>query len=82
LEYEREFAKKTRDKFSMGVTSSESYSGPAGPASGQDQKYGGFGSADINRMGYNNSEQFGSSVYDPYTKSEKEKEEEKKKKEK
>lgn len=36
----------------------------AGPASG---KYGGFGSEDIARLGYNNENKF-SAPYDPYTK--------------
>lgn len=74
LQYEREFAKQTRDKF-MGISSSgnQGVSGggggmsSAGPASGN--KYGGFGSEDIAKMGYNNEEQFGTSgPYDPYTK--------------
>ena len=38
--------------------------GSAGPASG---KYGGFGSEDIKRLGYNQEGQF-SAPYDPYTK--------------
>ena len=38
--------------------------GAAGPASG---KYGGFGSEDIARLGYNNENKF-SAPYDPYTK--------------
>jgi hypothetical protein len=50
-------------------------SGPtsAAPPSGNNNgsKYGGFGSEDIARFGYNNSEQFGAQgVYDPYTKTE------------
>lgn len=47
-------------------------SGPAGPASGSNasQKYQGFGSQDIARLGYNNQDQFGSTgPYDPYQKS-------------
>ncbi len=43
---------------SMGQSSS------AGPASG---KYSGFGSEDINRLGYNNQNKF-NAPYDPYTK--------------
>ena len=39
---------------------------PAAPASGN--KYGGFGSEDIAKFGYNNSDQFGGGPYDPYTK--------------
>jgi len=39
-------------------------SNPAAPASG---KYTGFGSEDINRLGYNKEGQF-SQPYDPYTK--------------
>ena len=77
LQYEREFAKQTREKF-MGIastgniasTDNQSYSGNMGsaaPPSGN--KYGGFGSEDIARFGYNNAEQFGNTgVYDPYTK--------------
>lgn len=80
LQYEREFAKQTREKF-MGIASSGSQgpsggfssssipgsSGtPAAPASGT--KYGGFGSEDIAKFGYNNSDQFGGGPYDPYTK--------------
>ena len=39
----------------------------AAPASGN--KYGGFGSEDIAKMGYGNEEQFGTTgPYDPYTK--------------
>ena len=38
---------------------------PAAPASG---KYTGFGSEDINRLGYNKEGQF-NQPYDPYTKS-------------
>lgn len=63
LQEEREFARKTRDKFS-GISSSgatqnssqftSSTNGvdhtSAAPASG---KYGGFGSEDIDKMGYN-----------------------------
>ena len=41
-------------------------SGPAAPASGT--KYGGFGSEDIAKFGYNKSDQFGGGPYDPYTK--------------
>jgi hypothetical protein len=63
LQQEREFARQTRDKFSgISSTSSEGYQGSTGtraannhhsaaPASG---KYGGFGSEDINKFGYNN----------------------------
>ena len=73
LQYEREFAKQTRDKF-MGISSSGNQGGgsnvsmgSAAPASGN--KYGGFGSQDIAKMGYNNEEKFGTSgAYDPYTK--------------
>jgi len=40
----------------------------AGPASGS--KYGGFGSQDINKLGYYNKDQFGTGgAYDPYTRS-------------
>jgi len=76
LQYEREFAKQTREKF-IGISSTGSEpvpdsksknSKPAGPASGQ-EKYGGFGSEDIAKFGYNNESQFGvNSAYDPYTK--------------
>lgn len=38
----------------------------AAPASGN--KYGGFGSEDIAKFGYNNEEKFGTGPYDPYTK--------------
>ena len=74
LQYEREFAKQTREKF-MGISSTGSQaegmvgaqSNPAAPASGN--KYGGFGSEDIARFGYNNDQQFGTQgAYDPYTK--------------
>jgi hypothetical protein len=68
LQYEREFAKKTREKF-MGISSAENLGNKgasAAPASGADHKYGGFGSEDIAKSGYN-AEQFGTSVYDPYT---------------
>lgn len=41
----------------------------AAPPSGNNNKYGGFGSEDIARFGYNNADQFGAGgVYDPYTK--------------
>ena len=59
LQYEREFAKNTRDKFStMQATESSGTAGPAGPASGSNasQKYQGFGSQDIARLGYNNQD--------------------------
>ena len=45
---------------------SSGHSGPAAPASGT--KYGGFGSDDIAKFGYNKSDQFGTGPYDPYTK--------------
>jgi len=42
----------------------------AGPASGTGNKYGGFGSQDIDKFGYNNKDQFGANgAYDPYTRS-------------
>lgn len=73
LQEEREFARKTRDKFhGISSTSSEPASSgsqnynsnfPAAPASG---KYGGFGSEDIDKLGYN-AGKF-NQVYDPYTK--------------
>ena len=77
LQYEREFAKQTREKF-MGISSTGSAGignqgasgssnvNPAAPASGT--KYGGFGSEDIAKFGYNKPEQFGVGPYDPYTK--------------
>jgi hypothetical protein len=72
LQYEREFAKQTREKFigisSAGNMAQENIRNPAGPASGSN-KYGGFGSEDIKRFGYNNAEAFGTGPYDPYTKS-------------
>lgn len=76
LQEEREFARKTRDKFSgISSTSSDGTSGstgtkssttnhPAGPASG---KFGGFGSEDLDKFGYNKPGQF-NQAYDPYTK--------------
>jgi len=73
LQYEREFAKQTREKF-MGISSVENLAtnkdkkSSAAPASGTENKYGGFGSEDIAKFGYNNQEQFGTSCYDPYTK--------------
>lgn len=82
LQYEREFAKQTRDKFT-GIQSTGNYGagstqsggppsnsgvGSAAPASGT--KYGGFGSEDIKKFGYNNDAQFGTGPYDPYTKTE------------
>ena len=75
LQYEREFAKQTREKF-MGISSSGSTVNQnvnvksAGPASGSEagNKYGGFGSEDIAKFGYNNEEKFGTGAYDPYTK--------------
>lgn len=70
LQEEREFARRTRDKFSgISSTSSagQSYAGnsisSAAPASG---KYGGFGSEDIHRFGYK-AGQF-NAPYDPYEK--------------
>lgn len=74
LEKEREFARTTRDKLQgtqtsvssngASVTNPTSYSS-AGPASG---KYNtGFGSEDINRLGYNDEKKF-NAPYDPYTK--------------
>lgn len=48
------------------TTATGSSSGPAAPASGT--KYGGFGSEDIAKFGYNKSDQFGGGPYDPYTK--------------
>lgn len=74
LQEEREFARKTRDKF-VGISSSGATTGgptssissqsmSAAPASG---KYGGYGSKDIEQMGgYNNPAYGGSSAYDPY----------------
>lgn len=61
LQQEREFARQTRDKFSgISSTSSDGYQGstgtrsmnnyPAAPASG---RYGGFGSEDIDKFGFN-----------------------------
>lgn len=44
-----------------------SMSSSAAPASGQSQKYGGFGSEDISRLGYNTQNKF-NAPYDPYTK--------------
>jgi hypothetical protein len=74
LQNEREFARQTRDKMQGIQNTSSSNSGsqsqsknmanPAAPASG---KYTGFGSEDINRLGYNKEGQF-SQPYDPYTK--------------
>jgi hypothetical protein len=68
LQYEREFAKQTREKF-MGISATGSVAsenqalsggGPtsAAPPSGNqlNNKYGGFGSEDIARFGYNNAE--------------------------
>jgi len=49
---------------SMGSDSMQQSAAAAGPASG---KYGGFGSEDIAKMGYNNENKF-SAPYDPYTK--------------
>lgn len=41
----------------------------AAPASGTGSQYGGFGSEDIAKFGYNNEDKFGESgAYDPYTK--------------
>lgn len=54
----------------MGISSGQNIESKkaAGPASGS-EKYGGFGSEDIAKLGYNNDQQFGaSSSYDPYTK--------------
>ena len=67
LQEEREFSKKTRDKFSgISTTYSTSFSNEtnlsAAPASG---KYGGFGSEDINKFGYQSSKY--NTSYDPYT---------------
>lgn len=73
LQYEREYARQTREKLTGTSGSHQEYSGPsvggsAAPASGS-QKYGGFGSEDIQKLGYNNSGQFGNTgPYDPYTK--------------
>ena len=73
LQYEREFAKQTREKF-IGIASdgydgsapSKNKKNSAAPASGQ---YGGFGSEDIAKFGYNNDNKFGDQgAYDPYTK--------------
>ncbi len=72
LQEEREFARKTRDKFQgisstgaetgyMGTGGGSSYK-PAGPASG---KYGGFGSEDIAKFGYQPGKF--NTPYDPYT---------------
>lgn len=49
---------------SMGSHSMGQSANAAGPASG---KYGGFGSEDIARLGYNNENKF-NAPYDPYTK--------------
>jgi len=49
LQEEREFAKKTRDKFNGISSTSNVHTDPAAPASG---KYGGFGSEDLERHGY------------------------------
>ena len=43
----------------------QSYGGSAGPSSGK--QYGGFGSEDIARLGYNQENKF-NAPYDPYTK--------------
>ena len=56
----------------MGISSQgnfavESVKNSAAPASGSN-KYGGFGSEDIKKFGYNNAEAFGTGPYDPYTK--------------
>ena len=74
LQYEREFAKQTREKFSgiQGSVSSDPTQNvmpsSAGPASGTGSKYGGFGSQDIANAGFNNKDQFGANgAYDPYT---------------
>ena len=79
----REFARQTRDKLqgtignqsSMGggpidsniptSMGSGQLGGSAGPSSGN--KYGGFGSEDIARLGYNQNDKF-NAPYDPYTK--------------
>lgn len=79
LQSEREFARQTREKLhgvkatvtqsqmiNMGNTSNNKSKNSAAPASG---KYEGFGSDDINRLGFNNKSQFGTQQpYDPYTK--------------
>ena len=81
LQNEREFARQTRDKLqgTIGNQSSGSMGmgahdfnvpqsmsgGSAGPSSGK--QYGGFGSEDIARLGYNQEGQF-NAPYDPYTK--------------
>lgn len=73
LQTEREFARQTRDKLQgiqntssamSGTHSQNNMASAAGPASG---KYTGFGSEDINRLGYNKEGQF-NQPYDPYTK--------------
>jgi len=75
LTNEREFARQTRDKMqglknssSSNTSISSNMTGGAkagaAPASG---KYTGFGSEDINRLGYNKEGQF-AQPYDPYTK--------------
>jgi hypothetical protein len=68
LQKEREFARQTRDKLQgnvgnqSSISSTQNYGGQsmgsesmaggsAGPVSGN--KYGGFGSEDLNRLGYN-----------------------------
>lgn len=60
LQYEREFAKQTREKFiginSTGATNDPPQKSSAAPASGTENKYGGFGSEDIAKFGYNNDQ--------------------------
>ena len=78
LEEEREFARKTRDKF-QGISSNDMrggyggdrYGGYSGNAGGAGGKYGGFGSEDLNRYGYRPDQHGGggggSNAYDPYS---------------
>lgn len=69
LEEEREFSRKNKEKFGGNTNSSytgvQSNPGAAAPASG---KYGGFGSEDINKLGYGDTGQMGK-AYDPFSKS-------------
>lgn len=49
-----------------GYSTNQAPGNPAAPASGN--KYGGFGSEDIAKFGFNNKDQFGAGgAYDPYT---------------
>lgn len=81
LQNEREFARQTRDKLQLNTGHQSSnmgmghdvpqsmgsgqLGGSAGPSSGK--QYGGFGSEDIARLGYNDTNKF-NAPYDPYTK--------------